>query len=182
MNWKEQLVKLEQSKDWASAISLMQKTINQDSGSIDAYLSMNYLLMNLLVEEQYDPNDHDYYAGLLKKYFVESYAKFSDIPEYLFYIGRIACISEWYFDIEIEEAKSMMKRALELKPDNMLYRWADYSDLDMRKASNKEKMMLYAKKALSEPGVERELKSKGTLGKYLLDSLGYWSNGGNVSD
>ena len=68
MNWKEQLSKLEQSKDWKSAIALMQETINQNSSSIDAYLSMNYLLMNLLVEEQYDPNDHNYYAGLLKKY------------------------------------------------------------------------------------------------------------------
>lgn len=176
MNWKEQLSKLEQSKDWKSAIALMQETINQNSSSIDAYLSMNYLLMNLLVEEQYDPNDHDYYAGLLKKYFIESYAKFSNNPEYLFYIGRIACISEWYFDIEIEEAQSMMKKASELKPDNMLYKWANYSDLDMRESSNKEKMILYAKQALSEPGVERELKSKGALGKYLWDSLEYWSS------
>lgn len=63
----------------------MQETINQNSSSIDPYLSMNYLLMNLLVEEQYNPNDHDYYAGLLKQYFIESYAKFSNNPEYLLY-------------------------------------------------------------------------------------------------
>ena len=84
MNWEEQLAKLEQRKDWKSAIVLMQETINQNSNSVDAYLIMNYLLMNLLVEEQYEPNDHNYYAGLLKKYFIESYAKFSDNPEYLF--------------------------------------------------------------------------------------------------
>ncbi|HAR72097.1 MAG TPA: hypothetical protein DCR77_01620 [Flavobacteriaceae bacterium] len=178
MNWKEQLLKFEQSKDWKSAIALMQETINQNSSNVDAYLSMNYLLMNLLVEEQYDPNDHDYYAWLLKKYFIESYAKFSDNPEYLFYIGRIACISEWYFDIEIEEAQSMMKRASELKSDNMLYKWAYYSDLDMRVASNKEKMILYAKQALSEPKVEKELRSKGALGKYIWDSLEYWNKQG----
>lgn len=175
MNWKVYLSESEQKKDWKSAIALMQETINQNSNSIDAYLSMNYLLMNLLVEEQYDPNDHDYYAGLLKKYFTESYAKFSDNPEYLFYIGQIACISEWYFDIEIEEAQSMMKRASELNPDNMLYKWAHYSDLDMREASNKEKMILYAKEALSEPKVKEELKSKGALGNYLLSSLEYWN-------
>jgi hypothetical protein len=132
--------------------------------------------MNLLVEEQYDPNDHNYFAGLLKKYFIESYAKFSNNPDYLFYIGRIACISEWYFDIEIEEAQKMMKKASELKPDNILYRWANFSDLDMRESSNKEKMILYAKQALSEPGVKKELKSKGALGKYIWDSLDYWSS------
>lgn len=175
MNWKEQLSKLEQSKDWQSAIALMQETINQNSNSIDAHLSMSYLLMNLLVEEQYDPNDHDYYAALLKKYFIESYAKFSNNPEYLFYIGQIACISEWYFDIEIEEAQSMMKKASELKPDNMLYKWANYSGFDTRNQAKKEKLILYAKQALSEPEVERELKSKGALGKYLWDSLEYWS-------
>lgn len=175
MNWKEQLSKLEQSKDWKSAIALMHKTINQNSSSIDAYLSMNYLLMNLLVEEQYDPNDHDYYAGLLKKYFIESYAKFSNKPEYLFYIGQIACISEWYFDIEIEEAQSMMKKASELEPDNILYKWANYSGFDTRVQAKKEKLILYAKQALSEPDVKRELKSKGALGKYLWDSLEYWS-------
>jgi hypothetical protein len=175
MNWKEQLSKLEQSKDWKSAIALMQETINRNSNSVDAYLSMNYLLMNLLVEEQYDPNDHDYYAGLLKKYFIESCTKFSNNPEYLFYIGQIACISEWYFDIEIEEAQSMMKKASELKPDNILYKWANYSDLDMRESSNKDKMSLYARKALSESEVKRDLESKGALGKYLWDSLEYWS-------
>lgn len=175
MNWQEQLSKLEQDKNWKSAIALMQETINQNSNSMDAYLSMNYLLMNLLVEEQYDPNDHDYYAGLLKKYFIESYSKFSNNPEYLFYIGQIACMSEWYFDIDIEEAQSMMKKASEIKPDNILYKWANYSDLDMRESSNKEKMILYAKKTLSESGVKRDLKSKGALGKYLWDSLEYWS-------
>lgn len=174
MNWKEHLAELEHNKDWKSAITLMQETINQNSNSIDAYLSMNYLLMNLLVEEQYNLKDHDYYAGLLKKYFTESYAKFSDNPEYLFYIGQIACISEWYFDIEIEEAQSMMKRASQLKPDNILYKWAHYSTLDMREARNKEKMILYAKEALSEQKIKEELKYKGALGNYLLSSLEYW--------
>lgn len=175
MNWKEQLSKLEQVKDWESAITLMQETINRNSNSIDAYLSMNYLLMNLLVEEQYDLKKHDYYAELLKKYYIESYAKFSNDPEYLFFIGQIACISEWHFDIDIEEAQSMIKKASEIEPYNVLYKWSDYSDLDMRESGNKEKMTLYAKKALSDSEVKKVLKSKGALGKYLWDSLEYWS-------
>ncbi len=174
MNWKEQLSKLEQSKDWKSAIALMQETINQNSNSIDAYLSMNYLLMNLLVEEQYDFNDHDYYAELLKKYFIESYVKFSNNPEYLFYIGQIARISEWYYDIEIEEALDMMKRASELEPNNILYNWANFSSLDMRDSQNKRKMISYAKQVLSEPKIKEKLIHKGALGNYLLNSLEYW--------
>lgn len=177
MSWKESLFKFEQNKDWKSAINLLQETINQNNSCVDAYLSINYLLMNLLVEEQYNFNEHDYYAELLKKYFLESYTKFSNNPEYLFYIGQIACISEWYFGIEIEEVQKIMKKALELEPDNILYKWAEYSDLDMRKSCNKEKMIKYAKQTLSNSIVRKELKSKGALGKYLWNSLEYWSNG-----
>jgi hypothetical protein len=153
----------------------MQDTIRKNDSNVDAYLSMNYLLMNLLVEEHYDPNEHDYYAGLLKKYFIESYAKFFNKPEYLFFIGKIASISEWYFDIELEEVQRMIKKAANLEPENILYQWSNYSDLDMRDSHNKEKIILYAKQALSEPKVKEELKSKGALGKYLWDSLEYWS-------
>ena len=175
MNWKEQLSKLEQSKNWKSAIAFMQETITQNSNSVDAYLSMNYLLMNLLVEEQYNSNDHNYYAGLLKKYFIESYAKFSDNPKFLFFIGKIACMSEWYFDIDIEEAHSMMKKSSVIEPDNILYKWANYSNLDMRESSNNERLILYAKHAFSEPKVREELKSIGALGAYLYEALASWS-------
>ncbi len=175
MNWKKQLSKFEESKDWISSINFIQRIIENDSNNLDAYLSMNYLLMNLLVEEQYDIDDHDYYAGLLKKYFIESYAKFSNNAEYLFYIGKIACISEWYFDIDIEEAKSMVKKASQLEPNNFLYKWADYDDLDFCKSGDKNKMIVYAKQALSHPEVKRNLESKGSLGKYLWNSLTFWS-------
>ncbi|MDM1406800.1 hypothetical protein [Myroides sp. DF42-4-2] len=175
MNWKTQLLRLEQSKDWKTAINLLEETIKQDSNSIEAYLSMNYLLMNLLVEEQYDSKEHDYYAELLKKYFIESYSKFFDEAEYLFYIGQIACMSEWYFDIDIEKAHSMMKKASELEPNNILYKWANYIDLDMCELSNKKIIILYSKNALSVPAVIMDLESKGALGKYLFGLLEYWA-------
>lgn len=176
MNWKAQLLKFEQGKDWRSAIDLLQTIISENNSSIDAYLSMNYLLMNLLVEEDYNADEYGYYTDLLKKYFVESYTKFSQTPAYLFFIGKIAGMSEWYFDIKIEEAQRMMKKAAVLNPKNVLYRWANYSDLDMRDAGNKEKMMLYAKQALCDPTVMEELNAKGSLGKYLEDALTFWGN------
>ena len=101
---------------------------------------------------------------------------FSENPEYLFYIGQIACISEWYYDIETEEAQSMMKKASELEPNNILYNWANFNYLDMRNSHNKAKMILYAKQALSESKVREELKCKGSLGTYILSSLEYWNN------
>lgn len=176
MNWKEQLVNLEQSKNWKPAIELLQKTINDDTNNIDAYLSMNYLLMNLLVEEDYNSSEHDYYAGLLKKYFLESYSKFSISPEYLFYTGIIAHISEWYFDIDIEEAKAMLKEALHLEPENILYKWGYFTYLDMSSRDNKKQGITYAVEILTENyPVKEMLKSKGTLGKYILEIMEHWS-------
>lgn len=175
MNWKDKLRKYENNKKWKLAIELIQNVINEEPNNLDAYLSAIYLLMNILVEEDYDIKQHDYYAGLIKKYFIESYSKFSFNSEYLFYIGKIAYMAEWYFDIEIEDAQKMMKEASNLDPTNLLYKWAYYVDLDMRILNNKKNMILYAKQVLSEPTLKKELKSKGALGKYLLDMLEYWS-------
>lgn len=50
--------------------------VNKNPESLAAYLSVCYLLMNLLVEEDYENSKHDYYAKLLKHYFDESYFKF----------------------------------------------------------------------------------------------------------
>jgi len=176
MEWKESLRKYEQTKDWKSAIELMQKTISSNPNSLDAYLSMNYLLMNLLVEENYDNRKHDYYAGLLKKYFIESYSKFVHNPEYLFYISIIAHMSEWYFDIDIEEAKTMLKEAIRLDPGNTLYKWGYDAYIDMSNTSGKYKDKLYAKKILAEDSlIKDKLKSKGSLGEYILDIMKNWS-------
>jgi len=175
MNWRQQLKEYEDTKEWKLAIELMQKTINDIPGDLDAYLSMNYLLMNLLVEENYDNSKHDYYVGLLKKYFLESYSKFSHNPEYLFYIGQIACISEWYFDLETVEAQAMIKEAAYLEPKNILYKWADFIGLDMRNSINRGKMIYYAREVLSDSSVKKILKEKGALGEYLLNGLEYWS-------
>ena len=97
--WKEQLAKYEETKDWDAALKLMQKVIEDDSDNIDAYLLTDYLLMNLLVEEEYEFAKTDYYSGLLKRYFNESYVKFSQEPEYLFYTAITASMSEWFMGI-----------------------------------------------------------------------------------
>lgn len=55
--------------------------------------------MNLLVEEDYEFAKIDYYSGLLKRYFHESYVKFSQEPEYLFYTAITASMSEWFMGI-----------------------------------------------------------------------------------
>ena len=69
MNWKSQLEQLEQNKFWDFAIELMQKVIVENPNNVDAAIQMNYLLMNLLVEEDHDESKHEHYEQLTMKYF-----------------------------------------------------------------------------------------------------------------
>lgn len=169
MNWKKQLERQEHSKDWKTAIELMQKTINDEPYDLDAYLCINYLLMNLLVEEDYHNTEHDYYAGLLKKYFLESYSKFYNNPEYLFYTGITAHLSEWYFDIDIEGAKAMIKEVLHIEPGNMLYKWGYYAYLD--RSENNKQAMACAEEIRRENSIIKTLEAKGAVGKYILEII-----------
>ena len=143
---------------------------------MDAYLSMCYLLMNLLVEEDYNQSKHDFYANLCKKYFDESYARFHDNAEYLFYIGKIAFMSEWYFDIDIEDARKMVLKAFALEPENLLYQSTYYLYLDMKDPHNFQTLLNYAYKVVDPHSQIKDiLKDKGSLGAYLLEIITGWN-------
>lgn len=175
MNWKEILKQFEDKKMWDNAIEFMENFIKDNPNSLEAYLSICYLLMNLLVEEDYNEKKHDYYAKLTKKYFDESYTKFADNPEYLYFMGRIACMSEWYFGIEIEDANQMLEKAAQLDPENLIYKWDYYASLSKENPSNQE-VIDYANLILQQHSpIANSLKMKGSLGEYILEMMTHWS-------
>lgn len=172
MNWKEKLRILEQNKDWDSAIEFMQKIIAENQNNIDAYLSINYLLMNLLVEEDHDESKHNYYENLCKYYFNESYKRFSNNPEYLYFTAKTAFMSEWFFGIEYEQAEEMLNRALELEPNNLLYQWNLYGSQSYRNTFPNDKLIIYCKMVFQiDSPIQKILKNKGSLGEYLLELM-----------
>ncbi len=176
MNWKEQLRALELHKEWDFAIELMQKVIAENPNDMDAYIYMNYLLMNLLVEEDYDRNKHDYYKKLTKKYFDESYAKFSNSAEYLFYTGITAVMSEWYFGIDTEDWETMLRKAMELEPKNPIYQRSYYIELDPKNPTQREQVYHYAKLILQEDSpIKKILNQKGAIGAYLYMITSEWA-------
>jgi tetratricopeptide (TPR) repeat protein len=175
MDWKNNLKQFEDKKKWDSAIELMENVIKDNPNSLEAYLNICYLLMNLLVEEDYDEKKHDYYAKLTKKYFDESHTKFTNNPEYLYFIGRIACMSEWYFGIEIEDANQMLKKATQLDPENLIYKWDYYASFSKENPFNPE-VINYANIVLqANSPIAQLLNEKGSLGKYILGMMKHWS-------
>ena len=176
MEWKIQLRKLEKAKQWDKAITFMQEVIRQNPDDVNVYLFMEYLLMNLLVEEDYNRSKRNFYWELAIEYFEEGCAKFSDNAEFLYYTGRMAYMSEWYFDIELEDADAMIEKAICLDPDNPVYQWDYYCFLDKSISENRKKIKKYAQMVLVEDSPVKEiLHTKGSLGEYILDMMTNWS-------
>lgn len=173
MKWKEYLADLENSKDYKLAIEHMQSVIKDNPDNVEAYIRVIYLLHNILVEEEYAELEHDFLAGLLKSYFDISYVKFSNNAEYLFFIGKILYIAEWYFGVdddfkptEEKQAFQMQKTAHEMEKDNVLYEWAYRFTLGEKLASHLAEQILLQEKTKLE-----WLKSKGFPGEYILEAL-----------
>ncbi len=175
MNWKSHLEHLENTKQWNAAIKFMQKIIKENPDDMDAYLFMNYLLMNLLVEEEYDKSRFDAYRTLIKWYFDESYAKFSNNAEYLYITARTAVMSEWFFGIDVQDYEEMIKKAYQLDPNNPLYQENYYYNLRNKDPENLE-LIAYARLILSTNSpIEKQLKNKGAVGKYILTLKRGWA-------
>lgn len=114
---------------------------------------------------------HDYYADLLKKYFLESYNRFSNHSEYLFYIGFIASMSEWYFDIEMEDVESMLKKATYLDPESLLYKWGYCCIPNQRAEVNTETKYSLLRQILENNKLMENIIQKGPLGEYLKEFM-----------
>lgn len=168
--WQQQLKDLENKKKWDAAILFMESII-AESPTVDAYLAMSYLLMNLLVEENYDPTKRDYYAALSEKYFKKGYKKFSQNTEYLFFMGRIASMSEWYVGLNTEDVFIMLKTPSLIEPTNQLYLWNSYGVLNRRDSHSKALIDACVEKIVSNSMIDHMLRSKGALGVYILDLL-----------
>ncbi|HEV2601616.1 MAG TPA: hypothetical protein VGT41_04915 [Candidatus Babeliales bacterium] len=168
MYWKTDLLELEHSKQWDTAIAYMQNVIAENPDNMDAAICMNYLLMNLIVEEICDMEKFEYYQLLTKKYFQESYAKFSENAEYLFFTGITAYMSPWFFDLEYEEPDKLLEKARVLDESNLLYHWGYRSDIERQ--NDPEKKIL-AISILKNNEARTLLESKSAVGRYLLDHI-----------
>jgi len=167
MNWREQLEIYEHNKDWKSAIKHLQKVIQNYQHDPEAYIRVIYLLLNILLEEDYPPEEHDTIENLLRHYFDESRSKFSDNAEYLFFIGYFISIAEWYFgQDDLSLADQMKEKAHSLEPENILYEWSwRFSKSDPVAGYFAEQLIK------NEDPKIGWLKTKGAPGAYILDVI-----------
>lgn len=166
MNWKQLLDEYAKHKDWRTAISLLERVADENpDDEVEASVRLIYLLHNLLLEEDYKKAgfDHDYLADSLLRHFQTSYYKFKDDAEYLFFLGIIMHIAEWYFgQKDTSLALEMQKKATELDPENALYAFSySFSTAD------KTRTLELAQQLSSDNKTIQWLRSKGFPGSYV---------------
>ena len=175
MEWKESLRKLERNKQWDEAIEFMQAVIDQNHDDMDAYIAMNYLLMNLIIEEEWNNSNHSYYVEQLQKYIDESYDKFSYNAEYLYYMSQIISVSDCFIDASDYNTKNMSVVALKLDPLNPIYKWDYHYGISEKNPKDKE-LLAYINNVLDENSfIQKTLNSKGAIGEYFLDMMTGWA-------
>ena len=167
MSWQEQLTKFEKNKEWDNAIELMKETVANNPNDNRAYVQAIYLFHNILLEEDYPEEKQDDLAELLKKYFNQSKEKFLENAEYLFFVGKILHIAEWYFGLDDNRlAFGFQEKAKSKEPDNLLYEWA-------YRLSCGDPLEGYLAHQLIENEKDKIdwLESKGFPGAYVLEHL-----------
>lgn len=170
MNWKDEMLSIEQRSDWKSAAQLLERYNGENP---ELYLRVMFLILDFVVEGKYDQDEHDYAAKKLREIFDNVYEIFSNDSEFLFFIGIMIYIGEWYFGInDLEAATVMLKRAMDNEPNNTLYKWGYYSCIDQRLEQNTDLKLHLSEQILLREGAKVDwLKSKGLLGRYVLGTL-----------
>jgi hypothetical protein len=164
MSWQKELESLEAAKGWDDAVTFLQESIALYPDDVELYVQAIYLLLNLLLEEDYSAFklEHDNLAASLKKYFDDSYEKFKCNAEYLFFVGYFSGLAEWYFgQKDLSLSHQMLKQAAEFEPDNPLYQWA------YKFVIGDEEARQLCKQITSNTALMSWLESKGSAGQYL---------------
>lgn len=165
MDWKKELESLERDKRWADAIALLKEAIAQHPDNGEPYVRAIYLLLNLLLEEDYAAAnlEHDNLAAMLTQYFDSTLKKFKDDAESLFFIGYFVGLAEWYFGQEdLDLSHQMLKKATEIEPQNLLYQWAYKFAIGDKSAAQ------LCEALVSSTEIMTWLKSKGSPGRYMI--------------
>jgi len=174
MSWKEQLAKIEKDfgyhkkRDWKPAINSVNEMLNEHPNDVELNIRAIYMLHNILVEEEYPTEEAEGMIDLLQKWFNESKKQFLENSEYLFFIGKILHIAEWYFGLDDTRlALEFQKKAMEKTPGNLLYEWAYRLSCigDVVEGYLAYQIITYDKDAINW------LKTKGFPGEYVLEHL-----------
>jgi hypothetical protein len=170
MEWKQKIKLTENTKDWKASVEYLSEVLKEDTSEPEIWIHLMYLIHYILLEDY--PEKHGLKSEILRSdllgYFNESKVLFAENPEYLFFMGMIGQVAEWYWgEKDITFAKEMLNQSSDIEPNNILYKWAklnpnENKDLCIEKVS-------LAKAVLTDSKEKKWLEEKGFQGQYILN-------------
>jgi hypothetical protein len=165
------IIELEEKEEMDKVLPMLEQSISQDKTNVELWIRYLFDGWYVLLEPDFDRLDIDreLLENKLPGYFKEAYELFSDNAAFMFYIGYIMSICDWYFIDKTQTngeliARYMMERAHALEPDNIIYEYfAKYSKLTHLDAEEEEKRVeLYSRVKKSDLWI-----SGGLIGNYF---------------
>jgi len=181
MTWREQVVQLEFEGNFDIAVFLLEKVIRDSPDEMDAYIVLLHRFMDSCLEnpcywsnvskdplkkikeEYYEDKINKDYRKRAQKCFDESYARFSDNPEYLYYISRLLLHAYDFMCLNVKESLlvDMYHKAKNL----------GYNALVEAGYSTKVNDTAWAKKILDDPSIQKQLATKGAAAHYVIGEI-----------
>ena len=170
MESESEITIIEQERNPYLAIEYFEKLKNKN---LDIYLRVLFILLDFLVDEQYTEQQHDFISLKVKELYSEAELKYSNDNDFLFFSGIMIYIAEWYFGMKIEEGQTMLKKAMDANPENIIYKWGYFSITDQRVTVNTKTKFLLSNQIMKDDLILNWIKNKGLLGEYLLGIIQY---------
>jgi len=184
MNWREQVVQLECEGNFDIAVFLLEKIIKENPDEMDAYIILLYRFMDSFLENTcYWANSQDPlkvikeeyceakiwqdYRQKAQKCLDESYARFSNNTEYLYYVPKILLHAYDFMGLKVKESLliEMCHKARALGYNKYLTE-RHPNDLDD---------IAWAQRIVNDPSIQKQLATKGAAGEYVLGGKIAWA-------
>lgn len=175
MDFYSQIHSLETNRNWKDALVLLEERVRQHKEDVEASIRLLFLLWYLLLEEDYEAIglSAEVLEEKLRGYFQQTRQLHSSNSDYLFFVGDMMQLTEWYFETPqcqnvVKEAHAMIRQAVEMNPSNLLYQWG-YHLIVERDSKAKEFALLIQERLRS--GEFDELSNRGLLGSYFTEMV-----------
>lgn len=167
MDWNDRLDDLFLNRNWEGLARLVEESLRETNPDGDIAIETIYRLLDFLLYAKYESDaEYDEIARTLYDQFVNSYSKFSDDAEYLFFVGYFMALGEWYFgQDDLTLSHEMLRRAAEIEPHNLLYAWGYHF------STGGPNGKVLTQQIYSEPEILKFLMSKGLAGKYMIEAI-----------
>lgn len=154
--------------DWMPRIGHVVAIGLDNIDNVEVAVRVLYFLHNCVLEEEHTESEHDSMHRLLESMFRLYNNRFMDNAYYLYFLGCILNVAEWYFGLDdTDVAEQFQRKAAELEPGNILYYYGTLQSPVQQAEGNKIACDIIN----NRKDIVAWLQGRGFPGKYVLGGL-----------